>query len=166
MRLQRLSAAAPLFALALGMGFLGVSSVARAQDVDPGHLIDPTHAPYQLRGQIKWQKHGEASEQAILAGDPDKPGLYVILIRWLPHHMSRPHFHNTNRYVTVLSGTWWISTSDVYDPAKTVPIPAGSFVEDVGGKVHYDGARDEPCVIEIVGMGPVVTTEAERKPAP
>ncbi|MGC1301822.1 MAG: cupin domain-containing protein [Caulobacteraceae bacterium] len=160
MSLRAIGVAAALLAWAGGAG------CSMAQDVDPNHWIDPTHAPYQLPGQIKWVKHGDASEQAILAGDPDKPGIYVLLIRWLPHHMSRPHFHSTDRYVTVLSGTWWISTSDVYDPDRTVPIPAGSFVEDVAGKVHYDGAKDEPCVIEIAGMGPVVTKSAERKPAP
>jgi hypothetical protein len=147
------------------IGALLAGTAARAQDVDPHHWIDQTHSPYQTPSQIRWTDRGNGSQQAVLAGDPDKPGLYVMLVRWLPHHMSRPHFHTNDRFITVLSGTWWISTSDVYDPAKTVPMPAGSYVEDIGGKVHYDGAKDEPCVIELVGMGPVTNTSAERKPA-
>ncbi len=35
---------------------------------------------------------------------------------------------------------------------------AGSFVVHYGSKVHYDGAKDEDCVIEIHGMGPATST--------
>jgi hypothetical protein len=30
--------------------------------------------------------------------------------------------------------------------------------------VHYDGAKDEPTVLEIVGEGPATATPAEVKP--
>jgi hypothetical protein len=30
--------------------------------------------------------------------------------------------------------------------------------------VHYDGAKDEPAVLEIVGEGPATATPAEQKP--
>ncbi|MGH9557629.1 MAG: cupin domain-containing protein, partial [Bryobacteraceae bacterium] len=128
----------------------------RAADLDPSHIV------YKLPNQIHWTG-GAASQRATLLGDPSKPGLYIILIKWNPHNFSRPHFHSTDRYITVLSGTWWVSSSDVYDPDKTVPMPAGSFVTDLAKGIHYDGAKDEPAVIEIVGMGPVTNTPAEKK---
>ncbi len=28
---------------------------------------------------------------------------------------------------------------------------------------HYDGARDEEVIVQIIGMGPVVTTDTEKK---
>jgi hypothetical protein len=28
---------------------------------------------------------------AVLEGDPSKEGLYIVLVKWTPHHMSRPH---------------------------------------------------------------------------
>jgi hypothetical protein len=37
----------------------------------------------------------------------------------------------------------------------------GSFVVHHARKVHYDGAKDEDCVIAIYGMGPATSTLAE-----
>ena len=34
---------------------------------------------------------------------------------------------------------------------------------DLAGKIHYDGAKDSECVLEIVSMGPMTTTQAEEK---
>jgi hypothetical protein len=30
-------------------------------------------------------------------------------------------------------------------------------------EIHYDGAKDEPCILEIVGMGPAQSIPAEEK---
>ena len=49
------------------------------------------------------------------------------------------------------------------DPASTYPAPAGSYVVDLPGGIHYDGAKDTECVLEIVGIGPMTTTQAEQK---
>ena len=142
------------------MTVLGAANVPAATPPPP----DPTHIPFTLAKDIKWEGDPEKGPlQARLFGDPDKPGLYGILIKWLPGHYSHPHFHNTDRYVMVISGTWWVSSSDVYDLKSLYPMPAGTFVTDIANTVHWDGARDEPALLELVGMGPVSTTAAERK---
>jgi hypothetical protein len=46
------------------------------------------------------------ASQAVLFGDPSKPGPYVVRIKGLPGNMSRPHFHPNDRFFVVLSGTW------------------------------------------------------------
>jgi hypothetical protein len=124
--------------------------------------LDPAAVTFTKPDQIKWTGTG-GNRNATLLGDPAKPGLYIILIKWMPHNMSRPHWHSTDRYATVLSGTWWVGSGTKYDPESTVPMPAGSFVTDLAKGVHYDGAKDEETVIEIVGQGPVATTQAEAK---
>jgi hypothetical protein len=43
------------------------------------------------------------------------------------------------------------------------PVPAGSFVIHYGKEIHYDGAKDEECLLQIVGMGPATNTPAEQK---
>lgn len=85
------------------------------------------------------------------------------MIHWPPHTMSRPHYHANNRYITVLSGTWWVGTGTKFDPDKTVPMPVGTFVTHYAHEVHYDGAKDGEAVIEIVGIGPAAQIPAERK---
>src|SRR5207245_9640832 len=97
-------------------------------------------------------------KSAVLYGDPTKPGPYVVRVKWLPGNMSRPHSHPNDRFIVVLSGTWWAGTGEKFDPENTIPMPAGSFVTHFGGKVHYDGAKDEEAVLQIHGKGPATTT--------
>jgi gentisate 1,2-dioxygenase len=98
-----------------------------------------------------------------VVGDPEKPGLYVIRRRFKPGEMSRPHRHSTDRLVTVIKGTWWTGEGDVFAPATTIPIKPGGFMLHPAGFHHWDGAKDEEVIVQIIGMGPVVTTDTERK---
>jgi quercetin dioxygenase-like cupin family protein len=125
--------------------------------------LDPKAIKISLPKDIKWVSSPSGSEQAILTGDPAKPGLYIVLTKWLPHKNSRPHSHPNDRFITVLKGTWWVNTGSNYDPDGMKPVPAGSFVVHYGGQVHYDGAKDEECILQIVGMGPANSPSAERK---
>ena len=118
---------------------------------------------YKLPNQIQWTDGDNGLKQAILHGDPAKPGRYIMLVKWTPHHMSRPHFHPNDRFITVISGTWWVGTGSKYDPDSTVAMPAGTFVTHFGKQIHYDGAKDEEAVLEIVGEGPATITPAEVK---
>lgn len=107
----------------------------------------------------------EGSTQVVLLGDPTKPGIYVVQITFAPGRGSRPHFHDQDRYVSVVKGTWWVALgpeSDTYDPAKMVPMKAGSFVYHPAFGHHYDMAKDEEAVVRIVGMGPVKSTQLEQ----
>ena len=121
---------------------------------------DPTHIPFVLPKDIAWRRNDSGEWTAPLFGDPSKPGIYGVLIKWEPGHNSMPHMHSTDRYAYVISGNWWVSSSMVYDPATLYPIPAGSYVEDVANQVHWDGARGEPAVLILVGEGPVITKAA------
>jgi hypothetical protein len=130
---------------------------ARAPELNPAALA------YKLPDQIKWIDGGKGALRAVIFGDPSKPGLYIVLVRWTAHHMSRPHFHPNDRFITVLSGTWWVGTGAKFDPDSTVALPAGTFVTHFGKQIHYDGAKDVDAVLEIVGEGPETPTNAEAK---
>jgi len=136
--------------------FAGIFSVNASQP-------DPKVLAYQLPDKIHWTENAGGARNAVLVGDPTKPGLYIELTQWTPHHMSRPHFHPNDRYIYVISGTWWVGTGPKYDPDSTTPIPAGSYVTHYGKQIHYDGAKDETVTLEIVGMGPATNTPAEEK---
>jgi hypothetical protein len=85
------------------------------------------------------------------------------MLRWHAGNNSRPHFHSTDRYITVLSGTWYMGSGAKYDPASMYPVPVGTFVVHHANEIHYDGAKDADCVLYIVGTGPMTTTGAEAK---
>jgi len=124
--------------------------------------LDPKAIKIALPADIKWVRNGGA-ETATLIGDPAKPGLYVVLQKWLPHNNSRPHFHANDRFITVLSGTWWVNTGAKYDPDGFKPVPADSFVTHYANQIHYDGAKDAECILQIVGIGPATSMPAEQK---
>ena len=135
----------------------------------PGSLgsqgqIDPKAVEFTKPGDIKFVRNAAGTQEtAVLFGDPNKPGPYVVRLRWLPGNMSRPHFHPNDRFFVVISGTWWLGTGEKFDPNSTVPVPAGTYVVHHAGQVHYDGAKDEPAVIQVWGMGPATSTPAEKK---
>lgn len=141
-------------AMAIAM-FASIASVKAGE-------ADPKIAVITPPDKIPW-KVGRTSDSAVLAGDPSKPGIYVMLMKWHPHNMSRPHFHPNDRYIYVISGTWWVGTGPKYDPDSTVPVKAGSYVLHVAKQIHYDGAKDEEAVLEIVGEGPATATPAEQR---
>jgi hypothetical protein len=116
---------------------------------------DPAVLSYKLPQDIPWTGDPAKGPQTyVIWGDPTKPGPYALLVKWPPHMMSRPHTHPHERYITVLSGTWWVGTGKTYDPDSTTPMPAGASVVHFANQFHYDGAKDEPAVLEIVGEGP------------
>ena len=124
--------------------------------------VDPKVASVLNLNDIKWVENPNGSNATyIISGEPNKEGsMYVELMKWHPHHNSMPHTHPHDRFITVLSGTWWVGTGPHYDMSTTTPMRAGSIVTHFAKQIHYDGARDEDAVIEIVGMGTAETTPA------
>lgn len=93
----------------------------------PGFAAEPDSAvmSYELPDQIDWVD-GAGASQAVLVGDPSKPGLYVVLVKWHPGHMSRPHFHPNDRFITVISGTWWVGWARNRDLRRGALAAAGT----------------------------------------
>ena len=103
----------------------------------------------------------DGGRRITILGDPNEPGPYVIRITFLPGQGSRPHFHDQARFITVIEGTWWVSTgahADVYDPDSMQRVEAGSFIYEPPDGHHYDMAKDESVTVQIMGVGPVRTT--------
>ena len=122
--------------------------------------LNPSSVEFKMPSDIKWVRNSAGTnEQAILFGDPSKPGPYVMRIKWLPGNFSKPHFHNSDRFFVVISGTWWVGTGNKFNQDETVPIPAGSYVIHKGGQTHFDGARNEEAIIQVSGIGPVTTEQ-------
>jgi quercetin dioxygenase-like cupin family protein len=144
------------FAILMSLSAIGLPAV----DTEFGNL-DAKAISIRLPRDIQWKGSKEGVEKITLAGDEEKPGLYVMLVKWSAHHNSRPHFHPNDRFITVLSGTWWVNTGRNYDTDSMRPVPVGSFVTHFANQVHYDGAKDGDVIIEIVGMGPATMVAAE-----
>lgn len=142
--------------LAGGLQLAASGTIARAS------VINPAETQITLPDAIKWTTWTGApphiGEMATLYGGLDKPGPYLVLMKWYPGYMSAPHSYATDRLSLVMSGTWWVNSGADFDPDSTVPVPAGGFVRRVAGTPHYDGVKrgaKQPAVIALFGIAPV-----------
>ena len=125
--------------------------------------ITPENVKWDLESKTPWG--AGSTPLALLDGDSSKPGIYVVRVRYLPNVFTRPHWHGQDRHIVVLKGTWHMGTGDNFDPAKAVPLPVGSYAKHPAGGVHWDGAKDEEVVLQVIGIGPL-TTELVIKDGP
>jgi quercetin dioxygenase-like cupin family protein len=147
-------------AIALSIAAAGPSALSAAEQ-----QLNPKAISITLPNQFQWKRNEAAgNETAVLYGDPDKPGFYVLMFKWLPGHMSRPHWHPHDRMITVFKGTWWVGTGDKFDPDSTVPLPVGSYVTHFGKEIHWDGAKNEEVWLLMAGEGPATSTPASTPP--
>jgi hypothetical protein len=128
---------------------------------DPiGPAPDPSRVTETLPKDIKCTGEVGKQQMCYLYGDPAKPGPYMVKYIWYPGNFSKPHYHNNERFAYVVSGTWWTSTSTVYDERTTYPVHAGTVAVDKLKGIHWDGARTgekEPAVLILAGTGPNIT---------
>ena len=130
---------------------------------DAAHAIDPAQTQVTLPDQYQWKPAlpsapAQSVETVPVFGATDKPGPYVVLIKWHPGYMSAPHTYVTDRLCFVISGTWWVNSGENFEPEATVPVPAGGFVRRVWHTPHYDGVKKgevAPAVIGIFGQAPI-----------
>lgn len=124
--------------------------------------IDPKETLVIQRDQIKFDAWTglppHSGEMARLYGDLNKPGPYLVMMKWNPGWFSAPHSYRTDRIQAVISGTWWVDSGRDFTPSMTVPVPAGGFVRRAARTFHYDGVPagiEEPVVVAVFGIGPV-----------
>ena len=149
-----------LHLLLLPLVFAATLSIGSAAELNPAAVT------YKLPDQIPWGPVNAAGgQQAVVVGDPTKPGFYMVYNRWTKgNHFSRPHSHPNDRFIVVLQGTWWVGSGPDFDPAHgTVPMPTGSFVTHYARQVHWDGAKDEDTILLIMGEGPATSMPVGAK---
>jgi hypothetical protein len=110
-----------------------------------------------------------SGEVAPLYGDLNKPGPYLVMMRWNPGWFSAPHSYATDRVQVVVSGAWWVNSGSDFTPLLATPVRAGGYVKRTARTFHYDGVPSgvaDPVVVAVFGVGPVDVQLADpRQPA-
>jgi quercetin dioxygenase-like cupin family protein len=129
--------------------------------------LDRSIRDYKLPSEIPWVQRG-VSANLTLYGDASKPGgMYVSLLRRPFDNWSAPHSHPSERYVTVLEGTFLAGTGPVQDRNRVDALKAGTVVSETPNRMHYDGVGQDGVTLLFIGMAPSgggPTTEAPRAP--
>lgn len=102
----------------------------------------------------------------VIYGDPTKAGLYTVLLRLEPHKRIMPLSHPDSRFVTVLSGKFYVGFGDAYDETKLKTLPPGGIYTEPANANHFGETLDEPTIVAITGYGPSETTYANPADAP
>jgi quercetin dioxygenase-like cupin family protein len=78
-----------------------------------------------------------AMPAAVVYGDPNKPGLYVVRVKFAPGFKVLPHFHPDERTVVVLSGTFYFGLGEQWEEGKMKAYPTGTFLSEPPKVPHY-----------------------------
>jgi uncharacterized RmlC-like cupin family protein len=105
-------------------------------------------------------------QTVVLKGDPDKAGLYTIMLRIPAHTQIAAHVHQDDRVATVVSGTWYIGYGDSFNAAALKALPAGSFYTEPSNRSHFAETRGQPVTVQITGIGPSSTSYVDATSNP
>jgi hypothetical protein len=154
--------AAFLMAAIAGCEKSGIGPALDATTTTRRHAPDPNETFVLPRERIEFQPWGNlpprSGEMALLYGDFNKPGPYLVMMKWNPGWFSAPHTYVTDRICVVMSGTWYVNSGDDFLPDDAVPVGPGGYVKRTARTPHYDGVlrgQRDPAVIAIFGLGPV-----------
>jgi quercetin dioxygenase-like cupin family protein len=138
---------------------VGLATAAQSAELNPAavKVVRPD--------QFRWRDPTEQAlaNNTLLYGDPEKPGFYFAMNKFKPNRWGVPHYHPNDRFITVISGTWWKGSGKVKDINFTQRLPSISFGIDYGMKVHWDGTKDDPATVVILGEGPATNIEAGQE---
>jgi quercetin dioxygenase-like cupin family protein len=128
--------------------------------------LDKTIRDYKLPSEIPWVERGATASLNLYGSASEPGGIYVSLLRRPFDNWAAPHTHGTERYVTVLQGTFLAGTGPVQDKERVTALKAGTVVSETPGRMHYDGVGEDGVTLLFIGMGGPTprVTEAPRAP--
>ena len=119
---------------------------------------DPLQPMRVTPDELTWKPTPGGNQRAIIAGDPQKAGLYIYHTRYATGFRNQPHIHSDERIVTILSGTLLVGYGQQFDKSEMKALPAGSVFTEHPKQPHFVWAKDGEVVIQVIGHGPSATT--------
>jgi Domain of unknown function (DUF4437) len=157
----RSTVAISLIAVSLGSAAI-LTAATQPQAHEPHHTVVPADA-------VKWGPAPPSlppgAQAAALLGSPAKEGPFVIRLKFPAGFTIPPHRHSKDEFVTVISGTFAISSGEKLDRETLEPLPAASFVHLPAGMPHYAMTQVE-TVVQINGSGPFDVVYVDPKDDP
>jgi quercetin dioxygenase-like cupin family protein len=93
-------------------------------------------------------------QTALLHGDPNKPGLFILRIKFPPNYVVPPHTHPGFETVTVLTGAMGSGMGEKADLTKGKMLKAGGMLALPANHAHYVWTADEETIIQVAAVGP------------
>ena len=94
---------------------------------------------------------------AVLSGDPNGDGPYVLRLAFPDGYRFPPHWHPMTENVTVLEGTFLLAMGDEVDETAIREYAPGDYLYIPAEHPHFGGAKGY-TEIQLHGMGPFEIT--------
>ena len=147
-----------LMALAIGASAAAGSAQAPAKTTKPAPAAPAAHV-LLTPGDIKWGPAPPVlpagAQVAVLDGDPFKPGLFALRLKFPDGYKIPAHWHPTDENITVLQGTFRAGMGDAHSDAALHDFATGSFIKMPKRMRHFATAKGE-VIVQIYGQGPFV----------
>jgi quercetin dioxygenase-like cupin family protein len=92
---------------------------------------------------------------AVLVGEPNKAGPYLIRVKVPSGVKLMPHKHPEDRIYTVISGVFYIGLGDRFEEEKLQAYSPGSVVVLPGDTWHFHWAKSGQYVTQVSAVGPL-----------
>jgi quercetin dioxygenase-like cupin family protein len=96
----------------------------------------------------------KGAQTAVLYGDPDKPGLFILRAKFPPNYVVPPHTHPVFESVTVLTGSMGSGMGKTVEKEKGKIMGPGSLLLLPADHPHYVWSGDEETIIQVTAVGP------------
>jgi hypothetical protein len=143
--------------LAIGTLVLLLVSLRNGIGQSPPHGNGTGEISVFLPAQITWNDGPPSllpgAKVAVLEGDPNKEGPFVMRLRLPDGFRVAPHTHPKPERVTVIAGTLNIGMGARFDAEACRAMPAGSFGTWPAGMKHFAWFKGE-TILQLHGTGP------------
>jgi quercetin dioxygenase-like cupin family protein len=133
--------------------FVAVALLAAAS------LHEPSGFAHVLPSGIKWIPSPvvPGTYRAVLLGNPDEAGPFVMRVKAPPGTRIMPHTHREERVYTVLAGEWKLGFGEKFDAGKLMTFPAGSVYRLPANVPHFQATGQSETIVQINSVGPSTT---------
>ncbi|MDW5444520.1 cupin domain-containing protein [Polaromonas sp. SM01] len=109
-----------------------------------------------LPADLKWTDVPSlppGAKLAVIEGPMNEANPITFRLKLPADYKIPAHWHPAIEHVTVISGTFNMGTGDMLDPAKTMPLAAGS-VAIMQPKTNHFAWTKEETIVQVHGVGP------------
>lgn len=104
-------------------------------------------------GPIEVPGFDSGMQIAVLSGDPNGDGPYVLRLAFPDGYEFPPHWHPMTENVTVLEGTFLLGMGETVDESAITEYVPGDYLYIPAEHPHFGGAKGDTR-IQLHGMGP------------
>ncbi len=136
----------------------GSSARAQAEKTPPPMTGGADRVLRLTPAELTWMAGPRAlpagASMAVIEGAFDKPGPFVVRLKFPANYKIPAHSHPIKVTVTVISGTFHMGLGESLDTGQGKALPAGSIFE-MPAKIHHFGWTSEETIIQEHGTGPL-----------